>query len=74
MGLSSQKSPPYPSIELEWLATTTFNRAVDFYCAGQDALCRRWAERAVELATLMPDAGALRRVLQEKYLGLAWEK
>ena len=69
-----QKSTPYPPVELEWLATTTFNRAVDFYCADEDEACRRWADRALDLATSYPDEGAFRRVLQEKYLALTWEK
>ncbi|SLM35896.1 Tetratricopeptide-like helical domain [Lasallia pustulata] len=71
---ATTKSTPYPPVELEWLATTTFNRAVDFYCAGEDAACRRWADRALQLATSYPDEGAFRKVLQEKYLALTWEK
>ena len=60
-------------MELEWLATTTFNRAVDFYCSRQDDDCRRWAAKAIGLVTLLQDGGALHEVLQKKFMGLAWE-
>lgn len=63
----------YPAEEIEWLATTTFNRGVDFYCIGQDVDCKRWIEKSIELAKILEDEGALVEVLQEKYLGLAWE-
>ena len=60
--------------ELEWVATTAFNRAVDFYCASQDEACRRWAEKALTIAELGDDGGALHHLLQAKYKGLAWER
>jgi len=58
---------------LEWLATTTFNRAVDYYCASDDGACRRWAEKALGIASLNDDEGALHHALQSKYSGLSWE-
>ncbi|KAL2036382.1 hypothetical protein N7G274_010903 [Stereocaulon virgatum] len=64
----------YPAEELEWLTTTTFNRAIDFYCSSQDAACRRWAERALGLAVLCDDGVQLHEVLQGKYQGLAWHE
>ena len=64
---------PYPTEELEWLATTTFNRAIDFYCSSQDGECRRWAERALTLESLCNDGGALHGVLQEKFQNLVWQ-
>lgn len=69
-----QKPAPYPAEELEWIATTTFNRAVDFYCASQDDASRRWAEKAISLANLGNDDGHLHKLLQNKYLGLAWSR
>lgn len=63
----------YPASELEWLATTSFNRAVDFYCASDDANCKLWAEKALSLAAVAEDKGALRDLLFEKYSGLAWD-
>jgi len=69
-----QQDNPYPAEELEWLATTSFNRAVDFYCASDDTRCKTWAEKALTLAAAAEDGGALHGLLQEKYSGLAWEK
>ena len=68
-----QEGEMYPAEELEWLATTTFNRAIDFYCASQDAECRRWAEKALKLGSLCRDDGALHSTLQEKFQNLVWE-
>lgn len=56
----------YPGEELEWLATTVFNRAVDFYLASDDSACRRWAQKALDLAGLMHDRGLLYGVLRGK--------
>ena len=69
----AQAPTPYPPEELEYLATTTFNRAVDLYCTSQDEACRRWAERALGIAELCNDEGALRSLLMEKYGGLSWD-
>ena len=60
----------YPHEELEWLATTTFNRAIDFYCASQDGDCVVWAGKAVEIAGLLNDGGVLRSLLEDKYKAL----
>lgn len=73
---SHSPSPsPYPPEELEYLATTAFNRAVDFYCASQDAACRRWAGKALEMAELCrdDDGGALRDLLMDKFARLTWD-
>ena len=45
-------SAHYPSDELEWLTVTLFNRAVDFYCAGQEKSSRKWADMAIQLSSL----------------------
>ena len=74
MLIYTDRGQSYPAEELEWLATTTFNRAVDFYCVSQDAACKRWAEKALAVATTMSDGGQLRELLETKYLGLRWEK
>lgn len=68
----SGRGSAYPTEELEWLATTSFNRAVDFYCAGDDGSCRIWAEKALGLAK--EGEQRLYRVLMEKYSGLTWGK
>ena len=62
----------YPSEELEWLTTTTFNYAVDLYCSAQDVACRHWAEKALMLSAICDDGEALHEVLQQKYQGLTW--
>ena len=62
----------YPPEELEWLATTAFNRSVDFYCASQDSDCKRWVEKALNIAHLLDDGGVLHELLQTKYVGLRW--
>jgi hypothetical protein len=71
---SRKQAIVYPAEELEWLTTTTFNRAIDFYCSSQDAACRRWAERALGLAILCDDGERLHEVLQGKYQGLTWHE
>lgn len=63
----------YPAEELEWLATTCFNRAVDFYCASQDEACKQWAEAALGVAKNADDGGQLHELLEKKYFGLSWE-
>ncbi|OBT69660.1 hypothetical protein VE03_00976 [Pseudogymnoascus sp. 23342-1-I1] len=65
---------PYPLEELEYVATTAFNRAVDYYCTGEDDACRRWAGKAVELAGFCTDGGGLRGLLQDKLVGLQFGK
>ncbi|KAL5345161.1 sporulation-specific protein 22 [Pseudogymnoascus australis] len=64
----------YPLEELEYVATTAFNRAVDYYCTGEDDACRRWAGKAVEVAGFCGDGGGLRNLLQEKLVGLQFGK
>ncbi|KAF2114687.1 meiosis protein SPO22/ZIP4 like-domain-containing protein [Lophiotrema nucula] len=64
----------YPSTELEWLATTCFNLAVDYYLQENDEKCRAWADKAVNVAQWMEDNGQLRNQLTEKRAGLiSWE-
>ncbi|EQL38157.1 hypothetical protein BDFG_00534 [Blastomyces dermatitidis ATCC 26199] len=63
----------YPEEELEWLATTAFNRAIDFYTKPDDVSCRRWAQKALDLAGQMRDGGLLYKVLRNRFEGLRWE-
>lgn len=65
-----QTEKPYPSEELEYIATTAFNHAVDFYCLGEDTACKSWAEKAISIAGFCGDRGALQGLLQEKLVGL----
>ncbi|KAI9718236.1 MAG: hypothetical protein M1812_004226 [Candelaria pacifica] len=71
---ASKTGNPYPTEELEWMATTTFNRAVDFFGASDDSTSKRWAEKALSIAALNLDGGALHAVLQGKYLTLSWDE
>lgn len=66
----AQGGMKYPDEEIEWLATSVFNRAVDFYCASDDEACRRWAEKAVTLAGHGTDQ-TLHELLQTKYRALS---
>lgn len=68
-----EKTPGYPQEELEWLATTAFNRAIDFYLASDDISSKRWCGKALDLARLMSDDGSLHGVLQEKFACLKWD-
>ena len=81
---STQLGTFYPSEELEWLATTLFNKAIDYYVEGNDVHARSWAKRAVEIADVlgeMPDATgngegrnqrALGKLLRERVKELGW--
>ncbi|OJJ58951.1 hypothetical protein ASPSYDRAFT_45368 [Aspergillus sydowii CBS 593.65] len=59
-------STPYPKDELQWLATTAFNRAVEFFLVSADEECRRWAGKAIALADSISDDdnGELGRLLR----------
>ncbi|KAF2036041.1 SPO22-domain-containing protein [Setomelanomma holmii] len=60
----------YPATELEWLASTTFNHAVDYYLQGNDRKCREWAEQAFVIASWLEDGSPLRAMLMERFAGL----
>jgi hypothetical protein len=60
----------YPPTELEWLATSTFNHAIDYYLQENDKMCTKWAEQAFVLASWLEDDGRLRDLLMEKYASL----
>ena len=63
----------YPGTELEWMATSAFNRAIDYYVRDDDAKCRLWAEKAMTLAQWLEDAGHLRNLLMEKFAALQFD-
>jgi len=64
----------YPATELEWLATTTFNHAIDYYMQENDEACTKWAHHAFMVAQWLEDGGALRGLLMEKYASLGLGK
>ncbi|KAI9844559.1 MAG: hypothetical protein M1837_005518 [Sclerophora amabilis] len=55
-GEANSRFHQYPPSEVEYLCTTTFNRAVDHYCAGDDVACKTWAEKALKIASLAVEA------------------
>ncbi|KAI9695204.1 MAG: hypothetical protein M1820_008840 [Bogoriella megaspora] len=63
----------YPNEEIEWLTTSSFNHAIDLYCASDDGGCRLWAEKALMLAKANEATTGLHRILESKYSGLRWE-
>jgi hypothetical protein len=64
----------YPSAELEWLATTSFNHAVDYYLREEEERCKTWATKSMNLAQWAEDGGELRDMLVGKYRGLVWNE
>ncbi|KAA8565380.1 hypothetical protein EYC84_011087 [Monilinia fructicola] len=64
---------PYPTQELEWLATKSFNHAIDLYSANQDDVCKRWAEKSIVIAGYCVDGGSLQRFLRERFEGLRFD-
>lgn len=64
--------PQYPAEEIEYFATTVFNRAIDAYCASDDETCQRLANLATEFAKCLEnvDGGALREALIERKTSL----
>lgn len=57
----------YPETELQWLAITAFNRAVDLLSNGNVALAREWIQGALELARYAGDDGALHANLTDRH-------
>jgi hypothetical protein len=56
----------FPDMELHWLATTAFNRAVDLLTEGESASCAPWLDGSLELARYSADNGALHASLTSK--------
>ncbi|KAF2629751.1 SPO22-domain-containing protein [Macroventuria anomochaeta] len=64
----------YPATELEWMATSSFNRAIDYYVGDNDAKCKLWAEKAMTVAQWLEDDGKLRDLLMGKFSALQFNK
>lgn len=67
----------YPADELEWLATTVFNLAVDFFVSEREDDAKRWSRKAVAVADVLAasedgDGGSLTKVLRAKIGELGW--
>lgn len=65
-----KESERYPQTELEWLATTAFNRGVDYYLQNDDRKCRVWADQSFVVAQQMDDKGVLRDALMKNFATL----
>ena len=71
---NTKESERYPKTELEWLATTTFNRAVDYYLQEDDDKAKKWADKAFVVAQWIEDDGATRDFLMGKYSNLKFSE
>ncbi|KAK4506953.1 hypothetical protein PRZ48_000686 [Zasmidium cellare] len=61
------KQDHYPESELQWLATTSFNRAIDILVEEEnDAEAFRWMDAALGLAKWSQDSGSLHAILTGK--------
>lgn len=69
-----QQSDRYPATELEWMATSAFNRAIDYYVGDNDPKCKVWAEKAMTVAQWLEDNGHLRDLLMRKFSALQFNK
>jgi hypothetical protein len=56
---TEMRNQPYPEDELQWLATTAFNKAVDLLAVEDCATAEQWMEAALELARYAADNGSL---------------
>lgn len=63
---SEGTADPYPSDEVQWLATMAFNKAVDALSYGDAEGSRTWMTAAMELARYADDNGALHANLTSK--------
>lgn len=61
-----KKDGTYPETELQWLASTAFNKAIDLLSAGKIDDSKNWIEAALELARYAADNGALHANLTER--------
>ncbi|KAA8629884.1 hypothetical protein SMACR_04082 [Sordaria macrospora] len=62
----------WPEEELEWMAATAFNHAIDLYGAYERDRAKEWASSALNLAHYCPDGG-FERMLQDKFIRLNFE-
>ncbi|KAK5656256.1 hypothetical protein OQA88_5018 [Cercophora sp. LCS_1] len=60
----------WPEEEMEWMATTAFNHAIDCFSAHHMEKSKEWAAKAIDLAHYCGDEGGLERSLQDRHLRL----
>jgi hypothetical protein len=56
------------------MAVTSFNHAISCFCVKDDANCQFWAEKAMTVAALADDGGALAEQLRRNYSQLRWDE
>ena len=75
-GFSDTGESGYPPQEMEYLATMTFNRAIDAYCDSNEALFDKLARQALQMADVLQDAGQQhahwRELFASKLQTLGW--
>lgn len=64
---------PIPPFEIEWTVATTFNHAIDYYASSEEAACRAWADKAMELAECEGEEGTLAETLRGRFAQLRFE-
>lgn len=57
----------YPPSEIEWLVATTFNSAVDRFCASDNKGSKTWAEAALDLAKTAGSKTGLYEQIQTRW-------
>ena len=57
----------YPGDELQWLAISAFNKAVDLLSVGETDAVKVWIDAALELARHADDNGSLHAHLTQKH-------
>ncbi|PHH58857.1 hypothetical protein CDD81_4263 [Ophiocordyceps australis] len=67
-------SRPCPCTEIEWLVATAFNHGIDYYARADEEACCCWAMRAMDLAALLGDGGALAEVLRTRFAQLRFQR
>ncbi|KAK4189851.1 meiosis protein SPO22/ZIP4 like-domain-containing protein [Podospora australis] len=60
----------WPEEELEWMAATAFNHAIDCFGMHEIERAKEWGAKAINLAHYCNDGGRLEEALQGKYLRL----
>ncbi|KAF2741108.1 SPO22-domain-containing protein [Polyplosphaeria fusca] len=70
--MEGKDSNHYPPTELEWLASTSFNQAVEYYLQENEEKCNTWADHALNVAQWADDGGRLRNALLERRKALVW--
>jgi len=70
LGSEKESLNKYPQDELEWLAASLWNLAIDKNCAGDVSESKKWAEYALSIAGLLSDGGDTERMLQSKFVTL----